>query len=216
MGKTEALGYDLSQIANQETDRVYFEAARRLRADGELILGASGFGLRIDRDLPAVMAFSHESRTVIINPGRIEDKGFSPSEFRYVFGHEIAHFVQMAQDPDTYLRTFAIAKERAVKQPEDIKDLVQSAWDRFFNIFLDIQDNSIVDRRSLWTHDFGEDRHPRATLYREKATQEDMSGGPKTEQFLFAILRKVMVPDAVTVTFWVLLNHKFQAKSPVF
>jgi hypothetical protein len=172
----------------------------QLRVDGELILGGSGFNLRLDRSLPAVMAFAHETRTVLINPDAIELKGLNAAEKRYVFGHEIAHFVQMARDPDSYLHTFELAEERASQAPEEMQDHVKRAWGRFYNVFLDINDNAIVDRRSMWTQRLSDTKHPRDSLYRHKMTQENMSGGAKAEQFLFGVLRRAMLGPEAALT----------------
>jgi hypothetical protein len=165
----------------------------QLRVDGDLFLGGSGFNLRLDHSLPAVMAFDHKTRTVLINPDMIESMGMNATEKRYVFSHEIAHFVQMVRDPDAYLLTFALAKERAMQAPEEMQDHVQRVWNRFYNVFLDINDNAIVDRRSVWSQRLTGVKHPRDSLYRKKLTQEDMSGGAKTEQFLFGLLRRTML-----------------------
>ncbi len=161
--------------------------------DGQLLLGGSGFGLEINRSLPAVMAFDHKRRMVLVNPEKIDGKELSPEEKRYVFSHEIAHFVQLTQDPDTYLRTFDLAEEKAKSAPLQYSAQTRQVWGRFYNVFLDVHDNATVDRRSMWTQQSGDGEHPRESIYKEKFTQEDMSGGPKTEQFLFGVLRRAML-----------------------
>lgn len=178
--------------ARSESDRKYLEFFRRLVSDGELILGRLGFGIRIDRSIPT-LAFDHTRRDVLINPDFIEKKKLTPNEQRYVFGHEIAHFVQLVSDSDTYLKTFEIAKRRSDDYKEkNTQQAVRQAWNKFFNVFLDVHDNAIVDARSLWTQSLPESDHPRQTLY-QNLTSGDLKGSPKTEQFNFAILRKVML-----------------------
>lgn len=169
----------------------------QLRASAELLLGGSGFSIRIDRQLPAVMAFSHAGREVLVNPERMKEKGMNDAERRFVFGHEIAHFVQLCADPDAYLGTFDRATERAEKAAAADQERVRQSWNRFYNVFLDIHDNAIVERRSPWMQRMSAETNPRMTLYANKFTVADLRGRAKTEQFLFSILRKAMLgPDA--------------------
>ncbi len=165
---------------------------RHLVADGNLILGTLGFGIRIDRNI-RTLAFDHKKREVLINPDFIEKQGLTKEQKRYVFSHEISHFVQLVQDSDTYLSTFEIAKKHGNQYTDpEVQDAVRQAWNNFFNVFLDIHDNAIVDARSMWTQSLPKHEHPRQTLY-ENLTSADSRGAPKTEQFNFAILRKVMM-----------------------
>ncbi|MCR4314268.1 MAG: hypothetical protein NUV84_03410, partial [Candidatus Uhrbacteria bacterium] len=172
-----------------ESMRIFFE---RLRADGEILLGGSGFHIAFDSNIPAVMVFAHETRTVLINPEKILEKGLNEREMRYLFGHEIAHFVQLVSDPDTYMRTFELQEEKARSVPKKDRKKVEQMWGRFYNVFLDIHDNAIGDRRGVWAQKSRPGEHPRETLY-SKFAPENLSGSPKTEQFLFGVLRRAML-----------------------
>ena len=179
------------QAARLEADREHLEFFRGLVADGNLLLGTLGFGIRIDRGV-STPAFYHKKREVLINPEFVEKQGLTKEQKRYVFGHEIAHFIQLVQDSDTYLETFKIAEKKSKEQPGEHQSHVQQAWNRFFNVFLDIHDNAIVDARSMWAQNLPEAEHPRQTLYKN-LTSDNLVGSPKTEQFNFSLLRKVMM-----------------------
>jgi hypothetical protein len=185
--------HEREQAQRAREDAETRDEYRQYYADGQILLGGSGFGLEIDRSLAVIMAFDHRRRMVLVNPDRVFGKNLSTDEKRYVFSHEIAHFVQLVSDPNTYLRAFDLPREKAKEAPAEYADQVQKLWGRFYNVFLDIQDNATVDRCSMWTQNFKLGTHPRATIYNKKLTQEDMSGGPKTEQFLFGVLRRAML-----------------------
>ncbi|MCR4279018.1 MAG: hypothetical protein NUV81_03930 [bacterium] len=174
-----------------EADREHLDFFRSLKTDGNFILGTLGFGIRISRDVQT-FAFDHKTKEVLINPEFIERENLSKEEQRYIFGHEIAHFVQIVQDPDTYLETFEDARKRAEKvEDPELRKPVQKAWNRYYNVFLDVHDNAIVDARSMWTQGLVREDHPRQTLY--ERFEKDLRGMPKVEQFQFAILKRVMV-----------------------
>jgi hypothetical protein len=201
------------QLTTKETDAEVHAYYERLRADGEILLGGSGFRIEINSSIGAVMAFDHKRKVVLVNPERIEAQGFTDDQKRYVFSHEIAHFVQLASDPDSYIRTFTLAEEKAKahgkvsgKASEEEKKIasanqqqIQRLWNRFYNVFLDISDNAIVDRRSMWTQRMGKETHPRETLY-QKLTPGNLQGSPRTEQFLFSILRRAMLGSDAPVS----------------
>lgn len=177
-------------VRRAEADREHLDFFRRLTTDGNIILGTLGFGIRISRETQT-LAFDHKTQHVLINPEFIERKRLSESEKRYVFGHEIAHFVQLVQNPDVYLETFEDAARRSeAEEDEGVRDYVRKAWDRFYNVFLDVHDNAIVDARSMWTQSLSPAEHPRHTLYEK--FEGDLRGQSRTEQFNFAVLKYAM------------------------
>ena len=184
-------------IARLEADRKHLEFFRNLITDGNIILGTLGFGIRIERSIPT-MAFDHRRREVLVNPDFLEREGHTDAEKRYSFGHEIAHFVQMVQDPEIYLATFEDARRRSeTVEDESLREPINKAWNRFYNVFLDVHDNAIVDNRSMWTQAMPQEEHPRQKLY--ERFKSDLRGHPKVEQFNFAILKHVMAGADVRV-----------------
>lgn len=168
----------------------------RLRRDGDIMLGGSGYTVKIVDAAGAnripTLAFRHEDRTVLINPDFLA--GLSEEEGRYVFGHEIGHFSQLCEDPAAYVGTFEKAKRRSKDHPADIQPYVEQAWNRFYNVVLDVHTNVRVEERSPWIQQRQGAQNPRVSLY-EKYSSPDMSGAPRVEQFSSSILRACMLPD---------------------
>jgi hypothetical protein len=113
--------------------------------------------------------------------------------------HELAHLVQLFQDPESYLESFEIPKKKAEKEKEN-KEAYKRAWHNFFNAFLDIHANSIV-RAQMLIYQKGErlEKLPE-NLYSKKAFPErDYSKAPLSVQFLNYLLRRIMVPEEEVV-----------------
>jgi hypothetical protein len=174
------------------------QVVQKCLADAGLVL-RHGFHVRHDKDLKSPMAFNHKRKTILINPEFLKDK-FTAEDIRYIFAHEISHFVQMLQAPELYEGLFTDATTRANKHPLAVRDQVTKIWHRFYNVFLDMSANALVDANNLWTQESDPMKHPRRKLYaREDMFPSDMTTAPRTEQFLFSLLRRVMLgPGTVT------------------
>jgi hypothetical protein len=166
----------------------------RLRRDGDVILGKSGYSVQIVEGSTQIktMAFGHEEKVVYINPDFL--RTLSEEEGRYVFGHEIGHFSQFAEDPDLYVGTFEKAEKRSRQHPDAVQSHVQKAWNRFYNAVLDVHTNVRVEERSPWVQKKEGTENPRVSLY-SKISQPDMREAPRCEQFSWSILRACMLPN---------------------
>ncbi|MEK7666015.1 MAG: vWA domain-containing protein [Patescibacteria group bacterium] len=161
---------------------------------GQVMLGGSGFGLRIDPTI-STFTFDHVRREILISPSLIEGMAMSELEQDYLFFHEIGHFAQLAEDPDAYLEIFDLIKKRSQEAPDETREFIETAWKNFYNVFFDINDNAIVEARNPRFQKKQEGSNPRPGMY-EKHVKSDMRGGPKYAQFNSAVLRRVMLPDA--------------------
>ncbi len=165
---------------------------------GEILFGRWGYTVAVNPNVSS-FAFDHKKRQVILSPNldsRIETK----LQKTFVFCHEIGHMVQLFQDPDQYIGTFEDATARgeqaASESGEEVGQIIERAWNRFYNAFLDIHSNSIV-RERIPTLQTEEGKAETAALY-ESLMPGDLSQQPLAEQFLFGLLRSVMIPGAET------------------
>jgi hypothetical protein len=178
----------------QEKKEQIAERYRQYEALGEVVLGGVGFRVKVDESVETFY-FDAESKEIGISPALIEQKKLNESEQLYAFIHEIAHFVQMSQSPDQYLGTFEKAKEEAKQWPPEQQEKIEKAWRKYYNIFKDIHDNSIVEGRLPKFQNIREEDHPRKSLYRKLFIENDLSQQPKHLQFCYAALRRAMLPE---------------------
>lgn len=198
------MSVDFEKRADHEPVMSIEQVVQKCLADAGLVL-RHGFHVRHDKDLKdskglkSPMAFDHQHKTILINPEFLKDK-FTAEEIRYVFAHEISHFVQMLNAPELYQRLFTDAQSKAQRHPATIRQQVTKLWHRFYNVFLDMSANALVDANNLWTQESDPVKHPRRKLYaREDMYPSDLTTAPRTEQFLFALLKRVMLgPGTVT------------------
>lgn len=187
-----ALGDKQALLEHETRTRERFE---KLVPRAQVMLGGTGFGIRIDFTIPT-LTFDHNTREVCINPNFIERRKLTQAEQEYVFFHEIGHFAQLADDSDVYLGTFEQAKTEAHTHPEAISPYVEAAWNHFFNAFDDMDTNAKVEARNptLQKNEGADTTSVRSALYR-KIVAGSLNGKPKTEQFNFAVLHAVMLPN---------------------
>src|SRR5579859_1035371 len=156
-------------------------------------------GIEIDRNPQAKGAyFTHDPYpTIHLSVAQAERMGFNSKEKVWVGGHEAGHHVQYLSDPVAYEKTFKLAKDWA----KGDKNL-QGVWHRFFNVFLDVHVNALVERRVAPFQKGGSDQDIPAELYRNKLFKnEGLDRGPRCYQLIHALLRRMMVPDeAVNIT----------------
>jgi len=165
--------------------RVFYE---RMAAEAQVMLGASGFRVEVKKGIDT-LAFSHENRTILVNPDFVEGRGLSVAEKRFVFLHEIGHFVQLSQDPDLYVSTFDRAEQYAKESGGGSS--AKKSWDSFYNVFMDFHDNAIVEHRNPWIQsDIRAGNSPKEKLY-EKLTEEDCRNVSLSSQFLLGLLRRI-------------------------
>jgi hypothetical protein len=173
--------------------RRQFEQHRPL---AELFVGGFNYRMVVD---PRVETFSfeHESKTVRISPGLIEKYNLKDVEQRYVFMHELGHFWQLLSSPESYKRTFEVEREKADEYAREhgqgVKQPVKKLFGIFYNIMLDVHANSRVDNIAPFTR--GGVPHVKQGLYKKIAEPTDMTKSPLTNQFLWSLMRTIMVPN---------------------
>jgi hypothetical protein len=176
---------------NIQQIREYLELLRPLAS---VFSNYGVYELRID-PRAETFAFDHQRREIIVSPRLIEKLNLEKEEKKYIFLHELGHLIQLFQDPQRYLESFEIPKKKAEKVKEN-KEAYQRAWRNFFNTFMDIHVNSMI-RALMPIYQRGErlEKLPR-DLYSQKAFPEtDYSQLPLSSQFLYYLLRRMMVPD---------------------
>jgi hypothetical protein len=176
-------------------EKVYFDILRPLAT---IFSGYGFYELRVD-PFAQTFYFDHKNKTINISPFLIESLNLDAEEKKYIFLHEVSHLIQLLQDPDSYLRTFEIPKEKADKvaqnEPE-LKKAIENAWHNFFNAFLDIHANSIIRAQMPIYHKGGRLEELPRRLYSEKMfPNRDYSSEPLSTQLLDYLLRRVMVPE---------------------
>jgi hypothetical protein len=178
-------------IENIQRVKEYFELLRPL---ARIFSGYGVYELRID-PRAETFAFDHQRREIIVSPRLIEELNLETEEKKYIFLHELGHLIQLFQDPQSYLELFEISKKKAESKKEN-KEAYQRSWRNFFNIFFDIHANSII-RALMPIYQKGErlEKLPQ-NFYSQKAFPEkDYSQAPLSVQFLYYLLRRVMVPN---------------------
>jgi hypothetical protein len=178
-------------IENIQRVKEYFELLRPL---ARVFSGYGVYELRID-PRAKTFAFDHQRREIIVSPRLIEELNLETEEKKYIFLHELGHLIQLFQDPQSYLELFEIPKKKAEEVKEN-KKAYQRAWRNFFNTFMDIHVNSMI-RALMPIYQRGErlEKIPR-DLYSQKAFPEtNYSQLPLSSQFLYYLLRRIMVPD---------------------
>jgi hypothetical protein len=170
------------------------EKYKYLEEMGAIVYGSTGFRIVINSTVKT-LEVGHETREIFINPKFVEGRDLTNEEELYTLIHEVAHLVQLAQDPDGYVKTFEIAKEKSKKWPKEKQKSVEKAWLRYFNFFVDVHDNSITERRMPKFQNLDDPTHPRYTLYRKLFPPTDFTNLPQHLQFIHAALRKTMIPE---------------------
>jgi hypothetical protein len=171
--------------------REYFELLRPL---GRVFSGYGVYELRIDPQAKTFY-FDHQRRVIFVSPRLIEELNLEREEKKYAFLHELGHLIQLFQNPQSYLEAFDITKKKAEEKKEN-KDAYQRAWHNFFNVFNDIHANSMI-RALMPIYQRGErlERLPVNLYSRKLFPERDYSNFPLSTQFIFYLLRRIMVPE---------------------
>ncbi|MDX1535702.1 MAG: hypothetical protein R3346_03015 [Candidatus Spechtbacterales bacterium] len=167
-----------------------------LKPLADIISGTAGISMRLDSSADTFY-FDSKKREIVISPTLIEEADLDDEEQLFSFAHELGHFTQALQDPDAYLSTFEYAKEKAsdVSNPA-LRKSIQDAWSLYFNTFLDVHSNSIVERRTVSLQKTKEDGDlPRHALYKKLFPSPDLTKNPLNVQFIYGALRKAMLPE---------------------
>lgn len=195
-----------NEALNLEKNQEFSERYRQIGPLGETVLGRAGFRVRVDEKAES-FSFDARSKEITVSPKLIEGLKLSDEEQTYLFVHEIAHFVQMLQSPDAYLGTFQKAKEETEAWPSNQQSQIQEAWRRYFNVFLDIHDNSIVEGRLPRFQQTQTEAHPRQSFYAKAFAETDFTNHPLHLQFCYGALRRAMRP-----TDEIVVNEMVQAR----
>jgi hypothetical protein len=136
--------------------------------------------------------FTHDPGppTVVLGGAFAEERQLEESERLFVNGHEFIHYLQFASDRETYKRVFRITKEKGQGDP-----LREKAWERFFNVFLDIHDNAQLIKRSVVFREGQRLEQIPRDLYGDKLFPgTDYTSNPHCIQLMDYCLRRMMVP----------------------
>ena len=177
-----------------EEEKKLAEEFKSLRYLGNLLIGRCGYTITIDPSAETFY-FDAKNRRIVISLRLIKEGNLTELEKTFVFLHETAHVSQLFENPEEYLGTFEIARREAEKaskgQQEEI--FISNAWNFYFNIILDIHCNALVRGRiPVFQTDLG--RKSIEELYCKIFPITDLQNLSFTEQFLFALLIKTMVP----------------------
>jgi hypothetical protein len=183
----------------RERLREYYELLRPL---ARALVGYGIYELEIDPNIET-FAFDHTTKTIKVSTRLIESLGLDLEEQKFAFLHELIHLLQLLQDPDSYIRSFEIPKREAeekAKENDEYRSHIEEAWRLFFNIFFDIHDNSIIRYMMPVYQRGGRLENLPKRLYSEKLYREtDYTRLPLSVQFLYYLIRKIMVPDEEVV-----------------
>lgn len=140
-------------------------------------------------------------------------QGYSRSEIIWAISHEIAHFRDLAADPNRMMENFEYIGKKAKEtgaiiaqryeaetgeraDPQSAEHAAHRIHHTFYNIFDDVFVNNAVARRAPRYERGTEGGNAIADLYRNKLFPEsDYTKLPRHLQFLYAILRDEMVTD---------------------
>lgn len=176
----------------EEREREIGEYYQRLRFLGEAFSRYGAYRIKIDPKAETFY-FNHETQEVGVSTRLIEKLNLGPEERKWVLLHELGHLIQFFQSPEEYLKTFEISKKKGEERGEPYK----KAYRNFFNVFADIGDNSIVRALMPVYQKGGEEESVPERLYKEKLfKEEDYTSFPHSQQFLYFLLRRRMVPSA--------------------
>lgn len=135
-----------------------------------------------------------EKIRVNIDPELLFRFGMTDSEALFVVFHEAEHFRDMIRDPDAYSDNFG-----RIQVETDLGAAFPKSLHRLFNCVDDVLVNRAVMRR--WK--VGE--NVKDTLYRKLFADPVLNVGPggvpvpRHRQFMYALLRRAMLPDEETV-----------------
>ncbi|NTU46541.1 hypothetical protein HGA88_02860 [Candidatus Roizmanbacteria bacterium] len=142
--------------------------------------------------------FRADPPEIVLGGALAQELGMNEEEEMFVKLHEVGHFHQFLSDPRTFEGISDSIEKKAQGNP-----LLTKIWERFYNAFLDIHSNALVQKKSRVFHPENREMGdvPYA-FYKYKAYKgSDYSGNPLTAQFCDYLLRRMMVPDeAVAVS----------------
>jgi len=177
----------------------FFES---LEPVGDLFVGSWGYDVEVDPSADTFY-FNHEQREIAISPRLVAEIEMGKAEAKFVFEHELGHFSQLMDDPDAYVGTFDTAEEKAEELAEEhpeYEDFAEKSWHQFFNVFLDVHDNSRVQDRDPDFRSGGPEQDTPKELYEILFPEEKMKEGPLSQQFLNVLLRENMTGESIDVS----------------
>jgi len=200
---------DESRVASAEAEKIRRETMeffQQMEPLGDVFVGSWGYHLEFDPNAESFY-FDHQKKAIGIGPKLIEQFNLTPPEKKFGFLHELGHWAQLFNKPDSYLESFEIPKQKSAQaearagagDKEKIKAFSEQQWRSFFNTFFDIHDNALVGRRTpeFQKGEINEKVVP--SLYQEKLfRRDDYSQEPYSEQMIDYLLRQVMAPQAET------------------
>lgn len=165
---------------------------------GNVLLGASGWNVKISPTIKTAAA-DFESKTIYFGTA-METLITSDALFKkrlkriFVSSHELMHFAQALENPEAYLGTFESAEEKANEYAEEYgisQNYLEETFGRFYNIFLDIDDNgkTVLRNKNLQKPEGNQAMHE---LYRDLFSEEDLSQFPLNEQFMSGVIMQIM------------------------
>jgi len=177
---------------------------RRLEGLGDVFVGQGGYRIKIN-PRAKTFYFDVRAREINISPRLIERLALEPDEQEFAFLHELGHLSQLLQNPEAYLETFDIPKQKEKDaegkgHEENVSKFIKEAWGEFFTIMLDIHDNALVIHRRHPFQRNGKASHVPPHLYAEKLfAEDDYRQYPQSYQFMYALIRNVMSPEEAVV-----------------
>jgi len=115
--------------SSSDSDPKILKKYEKMRSLGEIFLGPTGrFPIVLDSRIPT-LAFDARSRSVLINPEFVSKELGNPDQELFTFLHELGHFAQLTQDPETYLATFDYAKKESETETNpQAASAIKQAW----------------------------------------------------------------------------------------
>ena len=124
---------------------------------------------------------------VFIDMRWFRERGYSQDQIVWACFHELAHFADLKSDPEGTLKNFNYV---------DGKGAEARTYHTFYNVFDDIFVNRLVARRAPAYSPDAVGGKETKRLYREKLfPKEDYGEIPRHLQFLYGLLRPIMVPE---------------------
>lgn len=183
-----------SQEEKAQKEQETMEFFHQLEPLGDVFVGSWGYHVKFDPKAESFY-FDHKNKEIGIGTQLIEKLDLKDPEKQFAFIHELGHLSQLFQSPEDYLESFEIPKQKAEQAEDAHKKFTEQAWRRFFNVFFDIHDNSLVVERTPSFQKGEKHENLASNLYKDKLFAEtDYSKLPHSEQFIDFLLKQVMAP----------------------
>ncbi len=195
-------GYSIETDDKKSVEKEYIEEIGKKYAElerwGSALLGREGWSIEVTPSIQTAAAdfknkkiyFGTKCEDIIADPN-IETEELNRL---FVFSHELMHFAQALEAPEKYLSTFDIAEEKAKEFSEKYEvnySNLQKSFKKFFNIFLDIDDNGkVVRRNKRLQNDSGQEAT--CGLYKKLFPENNLTDSPLNEQYMYGAIIKAM------------------------